>query len=257
MALCYGWKRGLPSRLFVKAALPSMPSLSVKNSLIDTGFLPPIWDQGKTESCTGHGVARVIAFVRAKQGLPFIDFSRLFPYWNARAAEGSTASDSGAVIADVIVAAQKFGDCAYSDLPTDPALITVAPSAAIFASAVQHKALDATRILGRTADSMQYHFKHCIDKLGMPVVLGITVYESFESDQVANTGIVPMPALGEEVVGGHCIVGVGYDDTTQLVLAQNSWGEAWGMNGTFTIPYSYIFDPDLAADFHAVTLEAA
>ena len=32
---------------------------------------------------------------------------------------------------------------------------------------------------------------------GYPFVFGFTVYESFESQQVAQTGIVPMPAAGE------------------------------------------------------------
>jgi hypothetical protein len=41
---------------------------------------------------------------------------------------------------------------------------------------------------------------------GYPFVLGFTVYESFESDTVAQTGIVPMPRSGEQVLGGHCVV---------------------------------------------------
>jgi len=32
---------------------------------------------------------------------------------------------------------------------------------------------------------------------GYPFVFGFTVYESFESEQVAQTGIVPMPGSGE------------------------------------------------------------
>jgi C1A family cysteine protease len=257
MTYKYGWIRGLPSRKFPRIALPSYPQLSVKKSLIETGFLPPIWDQGDTSSCTGHGTTRAIAFARAKQGLPYIDFSRLFPYWNARAIEGATSTDGGAVIADAITAAEQFGDCPYTDLPTDVSLVTVAPSAQAFTDAVKHKALAATRIWGANSVGLAYHTKHYIDVLGLPAVLGITVYESFESDQVANTGAVPMPGPNEEVAGGHCVAAVAYDDTTQLVTCDNSWGPSWGMAGRFTIPYSYIFDPDMADDFHGITLEAA
>jgi len=193
-------------------------------------------------------------FARAKQGLPLIDFSRLFPYWNARVAEGTQASDSGAVIADVFAASQTLGDCPYSDLPTDPSLVTVAPSTQAVSDAIQHKTIQATRIWGSTGEGLEYHFKHCIDVLGLPPVYGITVYESFESDAVASSGIVPMPAAGEQVLGGHCIVGVAYDDTAQMVTCDNSWGTSWGQSGRFQIPYSYIFDPDMADDFHAVQL---
>lgn len=74
---------------------------------------------------------------------------------------------------------------------------------------------------------------------GYPFVIGITVYSSFESAQVTKTGIVPMPAHGEKQLGGHAILVVGYDDTHQRYICMNSWGTHWGMQGFFTIPYSY------------------
>lgn len=64
---------------------------------------------------------------------------------------------------------------------------------------------------------------------GYPFVFGFTVYESFESEQVAQTGIVPMPAPGETVVGGHCVVAVGYDDSKRTFIIRNSWGTGWGL----------------------------
>ena len=42
-----------------------------------------------------------------------------------------------------------------------------------------------------------------------PVILGFTVYESFESDAVAASGIVPMPGAGEQHsqrTAGHAIL---------------------------------------------------
>lgn len=254
----YGWTGpGLPRRRFPQLALASYPPLSAKSSLIPNGCLPPVrWDQGQTSSCTGHGSTRGIAYARAKQGMPYVDLSRLFTYWNARVTEGGEDQDDGASVGDVIAAALKYGDCPYSDLPTDPALVTVQPSPQVFADAIVHKALRATRIYGTTPASFDYHFKHCIDVLVFPVVFGFTVYESFESDEVAETGIVPMPAASEQIVGGHCVVAVAYDDSTKLVTCDNSWGMDWGQEGRFQIPYAYIFDPDMASDFHAILLES-
>lgn len=237
-------------------ALPSYPALAPNFSLMGTGFLPAVWDQLTTGSCTGHGVTAAKMYARAKQGLPFVDLSRLFPYWNARVAEGSQDSDSGAVIADVVAATQALGDCPYTDLPTDANLVTVAPSAEAFSDALAHKALSATRVWGSAGPGLEYHTKHCISVLGLPVVYGITVYESFESDEVAKSGIVPIPGPSEQVLGGHCIVAVGYDDAAQLVLSRNSWGTDWGQAGYFQIPYGYIFNPDYSDDFHAITLES-
>jgi C1A family cysteine protease len=253
----YGWHQPkLPSRRFPQAKLQTFPALPASGSLIETGFLPPIWDQGDTGSCTGHGSTRGIEFVRAKQGLPYVDFSRLFPYYNARVAEGDPGQDSGASVGDAIVAHQTYGDCPYADLPTDPTLVTVKPSAAAYADAISHKALTATQVLGSTSASFEYHFKHCLVVLGLPVIFGFTVYESFESDAVASSGIVPMPGANETVEGGHCVAATAYDDATGLVTCDNSWGTSWGQKGRFQIPYAYIFDSSMASDFHAIMMES-
>jgi C1A family cysteine protease len=251
----YGWRRGLPGdRRFPRLALPSYPKLAPAASLMETGFLPPVWDQGSSGSCSGHGTTAAIMYARAKQGLAFIDLSRLFPYWNARVTEGTSASDGGAVIADVVAASQEFGDCPYADLPTDPSLVTVAPPTQAFSDAIIHKTLGATRVWGASGAGLQYHAKHCISVLGLPVVLGFTVYESFESDQVANTGIVPMPGPAEKVLGGHAVLVVAYDDDSQLLTLRNSWGDGWGQKGYFQAPYAFMFDPGVSDDFHSVTL---
>lgn len=66
-----------------------------------------------------------------------------------------------------------------------------------------------------------------------------------------------MPGSREAVEGGHCIVGTAYDDATQLVTCDNSWGPEWGIAGRFKIPYAYAFDPSLADDYYAVLSEAS
>jgi C1A family cysteine protease len=63
-----------------------------------------------------------------------------------------------------------------------------------------------------------------------------------------------MPLPGEKEVGGHAVLVVGYDNVTQRFLARNSWGTEWGIKGHFTLPYSYILNPDLATDFWTIRL---
>ena len=84
---------------------------------------------------------------------------------------------------------------------------------------------------------------------GFPIIIGISVYESFESAAVAQTGIVPMPSTSEKCLGGHALLCVGYDQTKKTFLIRNSWGTDWGMAGYCEIPYDYILNPDLADDF--------
>jgi C1A family cysteine protease len=89
---------------------------------------------------------------------------------------------------------------------------------------------------------------------GYPFVFGFTVYESFESQDVAKTGVVPMPSPNEQTVGGHAVLAVGYDDSQQRFIVRNSWGPDWGMKGYFTIPYAYLTQSNLSDDFWTIRL---
>jgi C1A family cysteine protease len=62
--------------------------------------------------------------------------------------------------------------------------------------------------------------------------------------QVADTGIMPSPKLGEEQEGGHEVLCLGYDLPKQLALIQNSWGDGWGQRGYFWMPFEVISSPD-------------
>src|SRR5438132_1613928 len=77
---------------------------------------------------------------------------------------------------------------------------------------------------------------------GFPFVFGLSVYESFETEEVAKTGDAPLPAHGEKLLGGHAVLAVGYDDSTGRFQIRNSWGEGWGKEGYFTLPYEYLTD---------------
>jgi C1A family cysteine protease len=87
---------------------------------------------------------------------------------------------------------------------------------------------------------------------GYPFILGFTCYDSLRSDQTAKTGDIPMPGTGEGVIGGHCILAVGYDDARQVFLIRNSWGTEWGKGGYGTIPYAYLVDRTLSQDFWTI-----
>jgi C1A family cysteine protease len=57
----------------------------------------------------------------------------------------------------------------------------------------------------------------------------------------------------ENLLGGHAIICVGYDDSKQVFIMLNSWGKSWGVNGSFYLPYAYLTNTDLAGDFWKIT----
>jgi C1A family cysteine protease len=69
------------------------------------------------------------------------------------------------------------------------------PTQACYKEALKHQAVSYQRLVQTLTQ-----LKGCLAS-GYPFVLGFTVYESFESQQVAQTGTVPMPAAGEQVLG--------------------------------------------------------
>jgi hypothetical protein len=79
------------------------------------------------------------------------------------------------------------------------------------------------------------------DPTPWPVEVGFTVYSSFESDEVAQSGIYNPDPPSESVLGGHEVLAVGFDVDTvptlrpancpPAVLIQNSWGP-WGWNNS-------------------------
>jgi C1A family cysteine protease len=244
----YGWIPDLPDhrdRVFATKHLSQQ--LPPKVDLHDG--CPPVYNQGQLGSCTANALAAAVDFERKRQKLLFLGPSRLFIYYNERLLEGNTNTDSGATLRDGMKTIASQGVCPETMWPYIESKFQVAPAATCYTAAAQHKTLQYNRV---PQDLL--HLKSCL-AAGFPFVFGFTAYESFESHEVAASGKLPMPSTTEAVVGGHAVVAVGYSDASQRFLVRNSWGSDWGINGYFTMPYTYLTDPNLAEDFWTIRLE--
>jgi C1A family cysteine protease len=228
----------------VLVALPKKVDLTSK--------MPPVYDQGQLGSCTANAIGAAFEYEQLKQKQKDFMPSRLFIYYNERAIEGTVDTDSGAMIRDGIKSIAKLGVCPEDIWAYDIARFTEKPPKTAYTEATKHQVLVYRRVIANL-----HQMQGCLAS-GYPFVFGFTVYESFESPEVAATGEVPLPPRSEQVLGGHAVLAVGYDDANQCFIVRNSWGKGWGKKGYCTMPYGYLTDPSLARDFWAVyTVEPA
>ena len=248
----FGWVPDLPDARDHLYAAPAPVLRALPKSVdLKPHFKAKPYDQGQLGSCTGNAIAGAIQFDREKQKLsPDFVPSRLFIYYNERVIEGTVGVDSGAQIRDGIKSVAHDGVCPEKVWPYDIAEFAKKPPAKAYAEAVKDKAVSYSRLVPNLNQ-----LKGCLAS-GYPFVFGFTVYESFESEEVAKTGQVPMPGSSEKVLGGHAVLAMGYDDTHRRFLVRNSWGTQWGEAGHFTMPYAYLTDSNLADDFWTVRLVA-
>jgi C1A family cysteine protease len=248
----YGWVPDFPDQRDHMFAAPPPVLASLPPSVDLRPQCPPVYDQGELGSCTGNAIAGAIQFDRRKQQLdPDWVPSRLFIYYNEREIEGTVDSDSGAMIRDGIKSVNKLGVCPEDMWPYDITKFADKPPAECYDRALECRVVSYSRLFPNLLQ-----LKGCLAS-GYPFVFGFTVYDSFESPEVAQTGVLQMPSPGENMLGGHAVVAVGYDDADQRFIIRNSWGDAWGQQGYFTMPYQYLIDRSLSSDRWTLRLISA
>lgn len=244
----FGWKKQNPD-FRDKQYFRSLLTISLPFIIDLRPNCPFVLDQGKLGSCTANAIANAFLFEKMKQkDIALFLPSRLFIYYNERALEGTLKSDSGAEIRDGIKTLIKQGVCPEPEWPYKICKFKSKPSKKCYSNALKNQ-LEKYLSIPQTI----FDLKNCLAD-GYPFIFGFTVYESFESDQVAKTGLMPMPSKNESILGGHAVWAVGYDDIKRVFIIMNSWGAEWGDKGYFYMPYEFITNTNLASDFWSLRL---
>lgn len=243
----FGWLPDLPDQRDLMYAAPRAGKKKLAEKIDLQKQCPAVYDQGQLGSCTANAIGAALEFglLKQRKSLDFMP-SRLFIYYNERVIEHSVNSDNGAMIRDGIKSVNKQGVCPEKMWIYDINRFADKPAASCYAEALNHQVLSYHRVT-RNLNQM----KGCLVD-GYPFVFGFTVYESFESASVAKTGKLNMPKQSESQVGGHAVLAVGYDDKARRFLVRNSWGDDWGQEGYFTMPYDYLLEENLSDDFWTV-----
>lgn len=201
-----------------------------------------IENQGMIGSCTGQGGTSMMEFVNTHiNKKPPVELSAMYLYYKERELEGTVNIDNGAVVRNAMKVLQKHGVCRDELWPYEPSKLFIKPNKQCDEDAKNYT------IKGYQRVSTVNEVKNCI-KIHHPVLIGMRLYESFDTKMTAKNGMIPFPNVRtEQSLGSHCMLIVGYDDNKNggSFIVQNSWGSKWGDNGYCYVKYSmfnYIHD---------------
>lgn len=190
-----------------------------------------VHDQGSYQNCATHALSALIEIVTGSDAISYPWY-----YGNRRYTDHK---GEGTEARGLLKAAQKDGGLYFSRYPFEAEVSEVIDT---FNEKFTEFKKEAERIkIGNyyqclTIDAVK-------DSLlkGMPVLVGTLVFKSFYEITKDNI-IMPEPRIKngslEEMAGGHMMLITGYDKRGFKVL--NSWGESFGDDGTFIMPYSIV-----------------
>lgn len=242
--------------VFRTSTIPTSSTLTLNKVKLPTSVdlrskFPPCYDQGNLGSCTANAIIGAYQYLT-----PSFMGSRLFLYYNERVIEKSVKCDCGAYIRNGIKAIKNSGLCIETDWPYTIKRFAVKPIASCYKSALKHKAINVYNVV-QTLEAMKGYLV-----AGFPFIVGIVCYNSFESTSAMATGLIPLPTSKDTVLGGHCVICIGYNDTITCPgspagswLMRNSWStNIYGsLKGNFWIPYAYLTNTKLTSDCWEIT----
>lgn len=218
----------------------------------------PVLDQGDLGSCTAHALAAVVQWLQFKKMGTYTPVSRLFNYYYSRRIEGITG-DEGSTLRAAAKSLNHDGDPPEKTWPYKTRKVDDEPNSTAIQEALRWQSLQYY------ACNTDQDKKAALGVSGLPFMGGFTVYETRNSIyNVGNSGNIANP-IGTEVsnvLGGHAIAFMGYDDThinadssLGAWLIKNSWGHRWGSKcttkqmpgGAKTKGYGwlpYVYQPD-------------
>ena len=199
-----------------------------------------VYDQGNLGSCVANATLALYEYDK-----PDFDGSRLFLYYNARKIDGNTSEDAGSYISSGIKSMVNDGVCNEKLWSYDTNKFAIEPTKECYENALNHQVLDRNQI-----DQNINDMKACVNS-GEPFAFGMILFDSFQN--IGKDGNMKLPKNGEDILGGHAVTCVGYNDKKSHFIVRNSWSKDWGDNGYFYVPYDFFKNKNVFDDLWKVT----
>lgn len=242
----FGWKRQPIDHRDYHFRVPPR-KLALLPAAVDLApNMPPADDQGDLGACGPNSVDVLLQYDQKIEKQAVFPTSRLTTYWFTRYLQGDTADDTGVDNRTMLKALNTYGFCQETLWPYNVAKFAQKPPAAAIAAAALNK------ITSYAAVTVNLDQMRGTIASGFPFLFGADVYQAILSDQVAATGIIPMPKKSETPIGGHDVAFVGYDDKRRAFKFEMPWGKSWGLQGYGWWPYDYATDPNRCGDFWVI-----
>ena len=223
----------LPSPFDARDRISALISVPTPVEVDLKPFVYEVEDQRSFGSCTANAGCSALELLYKKIGKP-VDLSRLYLYFYTRQLGGIT-TDIGAYPRDIGKALLTYGVPQEKLWDYSQNNLNLHPTPEIDLQASKFKIVSYEQIVGNKLSQIKNALAQDI-----PVLLTIFIHDSFSrlSGPWKTHSWDYTTTLANPIRGGHEILIIGYDDVSQRLLVENSWGSTWGDGGFFGIPYA-------------------
>ncbi len=212
--------------------------------------LGPVRAQGARGTCVAFALTGLREFLLESP----VRLSEQHLYWGCKQLDGF-GDIAGSTIHDGLSALRTYGICPseawpYSEvlLPQNEAHGPLPPRAG--AAAADFRMRHATTVSRGNITDIKQILAGNEEHEGMPVAVSVLVFASWQlSHATQQTGKITMPLPGEEPIGGHAMLVVGYQEDTSApgggyLIVRNSWSPDWATHspeapGHAVMPFKY------------------
>lgn len=183
-----------------------------------------IKNQGAVGSCVAHALSSIIEYYNSTQRNDPTEMSTGYIYGNRT---NSSHKDSGMIMRDALDVVKNYGDVPREYFPQN----VETP----MALKLYERKADDLYDVGHPNRISEYCRINTVNAAKLALSAGVPLLMAMEwySDMRLEDGVLKTNYVGYE--GGHCMFIYGWDERGWKI--QNSWGEDWGENGTFILPY--------------------